>query len=264
MRASFSMPLLPPPACGTVASQTRFSFEETNGVQSSSCSGCPLRRFCLPCHLINQDFPYFEKLVCTRRRIKRYQILYRAGDPFQSLYAIHKGSFKTYAVTEDGREQVIGFQMAAEMIGMDGIETNAHSLYVVALEESEVCIIPYAHFEQLACQRPVLQRQILKIMSRVMSHDRYMLLLLGSMHAEERIAIFLLNLSARFAKLGYAANKFQLRMKRDEIGSYLGLTIETVSRVFSRFQQKKLINVHQKQVQIIDVSGLQRIAGYCV
>jgi CRP/FNR family transcriptional regulator len=223
------------------------------------CSTCHLRVLCIPSGLTNEDVEKVGALIQTRRKVKRGDTLYRSSDPFKSLYAVRSGFFKSYIVTEDGREHVTGFQMAGEIIGMDGIEDEHHHLNVVALEECEVCVIPYARLEEVASRIPALQRQFHRMMSREIVRDHGVMTLLGTMRAEERVAAFLLGMSQRFVARGYAAAEFYLRMTREEIGSYLGLKLETVSRIFSRFQECGLIGIHQKHVHILDVQGLTRV-----
>ena len=225
------------------------------------CSTCNLRELCLPCGFTRQDATRLDELVYTRRNVKRGEAIYREGDKFNSLYAIRSGFFKTTQTLEDGREQVTGFQMAGEILGMDGIGTDEQSCDAVALEDSQVCVIPYARIEQLSREMPGMQRQFHKMMSREIVRDHGVMLLLGSMRAEERLAAFLLNLSQRFTARGYSASEFNLRMTRDEIGSFLGLKLETVSRLFSRFHDEKLIKVWQKNINILDVAGLRQVMG---
>ena len=200
-----------------------------------------------------------DHLVGARRKVRKGQHLYRSGDPFEAIYAIRIGWFKTDVLLEDGREQVTGFQMTGEMLGLDGISTEAHSCNAVALEDSEVCVIPYGQLEELSREVQGLQHQFHKVMSREIVRDHGVMMLLGSMRAEERLAAFLLNLSQRFNARGFSPAEFHLRMTRDEIGSYLGLKLETVSRAFSRFQDEGLISVQQKHIQIIDLVGLRRL-----
>jgi len=149
---------------------------------------------------------------------------------------------------------VTGFHMAGEVLGMDGIGTGHHTADLIALEDSEVCVIPYSHLEE-----PSLQRQLHKVMSRELVRDQGVMTLLGTMKAEERLAAFLLNLSQRFGARGFSPSEFHLRMTRDEIGSYLGLSLETVSRLFSRFADDRLIAVQQKHIRILDVKGLKAV-----
>ena len=225
------------------------------------CANCNLRELCLPCGLTGQDVAKVDELVYTRRRVKRGEALYRAGDRFNSIYALRSGYFKSCVVLEDGRDQVTGFYMPGEILGMDGISTEVHNLNTVALEDSEVCVIPFSRLEEVSSTMPGLQRQVHKVMSREIVRDQGVMMLLGSMRAEERVAVFLLNLSQRFVARGYSPSEFHLRMTREEIGSYLGLKLETVSRIFSRFQDEGLVGVQQKHIRILNVSGLKQILG---
>ena len=200
----------------------------------SQCSTCNLRDLCLPCGLEGQDMDSANELVYTRKRIKAGESLYQAGDAFKSLYSVRTGFFKSYVITVGGRVQVTGFQMSGEIIGVDGIDNDEHTINVAALEDSEVCVIPYVRLEEISARVPALRRQVHRVMAREIVRDHGVMLLLGSMRAEERVAAFLLNLSKRFVARGYAASEFHLRMKREEIGSYLGLKLETVSRIFSK------------------------------
>ncbi len=216
------------------------------------CGSCNLREVCLPCGLAASDPSQLDELSFTRKRVKRGESLYRLGSAFDSLYAVRSGFFKSRVVFEDGRDQVTGFHMAGEILGMDGIGTDHHTADVIALEDSEVCVIPYARLEEYG-----LQRQLHKVMSRELVRDQGVMMLLGTMRAEERLAAFLLSLSQRFLARGYASTEFHLRMTRDEIGSFLGLSLETVSRLFSRFHDETLIAVQQKHVRILDIPGLK-------
>jgi len=168
---------------------------------------------------------------------------------------------KTKLLLEDGREQVTGFHMAGELMGMDGIGTERHTCDAVALEDSEVCVIPFERLEGLSREMEALQHHFHKVMSREIVREHGVMMLLGSMRAEERLAAFLLNLSQRLSTRGYSPNEFNLRMTREEIGSYLGLKLETVSRVFSRFQEEGLIAVQQKNIRILDAAGLRKLVG---
>jgi CRP/FNR family transcriptional regulator len=226
-----------------------------------ACSNCNLRELCLPLGLSLQDIEKLEELVATRRRIKRGESLFRAGDRFESLYAVRLGFLKSTVMSTDGREQVTGFHMAGELVGMDGISGEQHSCDTVALEDTEVCVIPYERLEEVAAGVPVLRTHFHKVMSREIVREHGVMLLLGSMHAEERLAAFLLNLSQRFEARGYSRTEFVLRMTRAEIGSFLGLKLETVSRVLSRFAQDGLIEVNQKHVRIVNPDGLRGIVS---
>jgi CRP/FNR family transcriptional regulator, anaerobic regulatory protein len=229
----------------------------------AACSGCSLRELCLPMGLTLEEVEQIDHLVSTRTRIGRGEHLYRAGDAFGSIYAVRSGFFKSTVIAEDGRDQVTGFHMPGEVLGMDGIGTEHHACNIVALEDSEVCIIPYPRLEEVSATVPGLRRQFHKLMSREIVRDQGVMLLLGGARAEERLAAFLLNLSQRFRARGYSPSDFNLRMTRKEIGSFLGLKLETVSRIFSRFQEGRLLEVEQRHIRILDVPGLERLTGRC-
>jgi len=215
----------------------------------------------MPSDFTDEELRQLESLASTKRAYRRGDYLYRSGSKFGSLYAIRTGFFKTQVMHEDGREQVTGFQMAGEIIGLDAISTDVHTCDAVALEDSEVCELPFNQLEALSRQLPALQRHLHKIMSREIVRDQGIMLLLGSMRAEERLAAFLLNLSQRFAARGYSASAFRLRMTRQEIGSYLGLKLETVSRTLSYFQESRLIDVHNKSIELLDMPRLRSLVG---
>ena len=218
------------------------------------CSTCNLREVCLPCGLAHPDIELLGDIVYTRKRVKRGESLFHTGTGFESIFAVRSGFFKASTLLEDGRDQVTGFHMAGEVLGMDGIGSGSHTVDVVALEDSEVCVIPYERLND-----PQMQRQLQKVMSRELVRDQGVMMLLGTMRAEERLAAFLLNLSQRFVARGFSPSEFHLRMTREEIGSYLGLSLETVSRLFSRFQADDLISVQQKHICILDVPGLRAV-----
>ncbi|MDP1594968.1 MAG: fumarate/nitrate reduction transcriptional regulator Fnr [Gallionella sp.] len=223
----------------------------------SACSSCNLAEICLPINLSEFETYKLDELSPVKRSFSRSDYLYRSGDKFRSLFAIHSGSFKTQILHEDGREQVTGFQMTGEIIGLDAISTDIHACEAVALEDSVVCELPFNKLEALSREIPTLQRHLHKIMSREIVRDQGIMLLLGSMRAEERLAAFLLNLSQRFAARGLPATQFELRMSRQEIGSYLGMKLETVSRAFSHFQAQGLISVKVRTIEIVNLAGLQ-------
>src|SRR5262245_19529207 len=220
------------------------------------CSGCNLRELCLPKGLDQAALKRLDCIVYTRRRVKRGEALFNAGDEFRSIYSIRSGFFKTVTIDDDGREQATGSYMPRQLLGMDGIGSGAYHANAVALEDSEVCVMPFSLVESLGREIPALQQHLFSVLSREIVRDHGVMMLLGSMRAEERLATFLLNLSKRFERRGYSATDFHLRMTREEIGNYLGLKLETVSRLFSKFQAEGLIEVEQKHVRIVDVAGL--------
>jgi len=201
------------------------------------------------------------KAASGKRRVRTGEFLYRSGNPFHSLFVVRAGMFKTILLDSEGREQVTGFQMTGEVLGLDGIEQEICQSNAVALEDGEVWEIPFSRLESLCRQEPGMQRMFHRLMSREIQRDYLMMLLLGSMSAEERLAAFLVNLSQRLTTRGYSATRFILRMSRREIGSYLGLTLETVSRVFSRFQREGLIRAELKAVELVDIERLRGMVG---
>jgi CRP/FNR family transcriptional regulator len=224
-----------------------------------ACSNCNLRELCMPVGLDSAELDRLDEVVNTRRKIKRGDLLFRNGEAFAALYAIKTGFFKTCVITEDGREQVTGFQMAGEIMGLDGIVSDHHSCNAVALEDAVVCVLPFAHVEALSREFPALQHHVHKIMSREIVRDHGVMLLLGNMRAEERLAAFLLNLAQRLHARGFSQSELVLRMTREEIGSYLGMKLETVSRTFSKFCEDGVIEVKQRYVRILDTEALKQI-----
>ena len=224
----------------------------------TTCSSCNLRELCLPAGLTPEDLERIENVVYARRRVKRGDSVFKAGGEFNAVYAIRSGFFKTSLLDREGREQVTGFFMGGELLGMDGIGGSYHGT-ASALEDSEVCVLPFSLIESLGREIPALQRHLFSVLSREIVRDHGVMLLLGSMRAEQRLATFLLNLSKRFVRRGYSRSDFQLRMTREELGSYLGLKLETVSRLFSQFQKDGLIEVNQKHVRILDTHGLEQV-----
>ncbi|CAJ0688356.1 Fumarate and nitrate reduction regulatory protein [Ralstonia edaphis] len=227
--------------------------------QASRCSTCVLGQICLPVGMNSDDVRKMDDLVGERIRIKKGQSLYSLGEPLEAVYGIRFGTLKTHLTLEDGRHQITGFHLPGEIVGLDGIGDMRHVSDATALEDTEVCVVRYDELQQLSRRLPSLQHQFLRIMSKEISQDHLMLLTLGSMRAEERLAAFLLNLSKRSAQRGYSSTEFVLRMSREELGSYLGLKLETVSRLFSRFAEAGLIQIRQRHVKLIDLAGLRQV-----
>lgn len=224
-----------------------------------ACSNCNMRELCLPIGLSPEELNRIDELIGARRKVKRGETLFRNGERFTSLYAIRTGFFKTSIASEDGRDQVTGFQMAGEIIGLDGVANDYHTCDAMALEDTEICVLPFAQLETLSREVGSMQRHVYKIMSREIVRENAVMLLLGSMRAEERLASFLLNLAQRLHSRGFSQHELVLRMTREEIGSYLGLKLETISRTFSRFVEDGIVEVKQRHIHILDISALQRI-----
>jgi len=226
-----------------------------------ACSNCNLRELCMPMGLSQEELNRIDEVIGTRRKIKRGATLFRNGEKFTSLYAIRTGFFKTRIASEDGRDQVTGFQMAGEVVGLDGIVNDHHSCDAVALEDAEVCVMPFDRIEEISREVNALQRHVHKIMSREIVREDGVMLLLGSMRAEERLATFLLNLVQRLHARGFSQSELVLRMTREEIGSFLGLKLETISRTFSRFVEEGIVEVKQRHVHIVNTEALRDIVN---
>lgn len=227
----------------------------------ASCAGCSMHQLCLPMGLDSAEIDRLDDIIGRRRRVERDENLYRMDEPFKNLYAIRLGHFKTYQINPSGEQQITGFQMAGELLGMDAIGTDRHHCGAVALEDSDVCEIPFARLEELFAHIPTLLHHFHRIMSQEITREQNVMLLLGNMRAEQRFAVFLVNLSARYAARGYSPSQFQLRMSREEIGNYLGLTIESISRLISRFKKQGLLSVDKREVHLLDPVRLKGMAA---
>lgn len=216
---------------------------------------------CLPLGLNAEEFEQVDAVIQQSKRLKKGEYLFHAGENFSSLFAIRTGFFKTAVSTQDGRDQVTGFFMSGELMGMDGVGEGNYTCNAVALEDSEVCELPFSRMDELSKHLPRLNLHFFRLMSREIVRDQNVMLLLGNMRAEERLAAFLLNLSDRLHHRGFAANDFILRMSREEMGSYLGLKLETVSRTLSRFNQEGWISVEHKHIQILRPDILQNLVS---
>lgn len=225
-----------------------------------ACKDCGLFQLCLPVGIAGSDLELLDSIIKRRRPIKRGEHLFQVGDPFQAIYAVRSGSIKTYVPTEDGYEQVTGFHLPGELVGLDAIHADTHPCAARTLETTSVCEIPFERLEELSERIPTLRHQLLKIMSREILHEQSLLMLLGKKNAEERLASLLLSLSGRYQQRGFSATEFNLSMSRNDIGNYLGLVVETVSRLFTRFQDEGLLTVQRKHIRILDPERLHAIA----
>jgi CRP/FNR family transcriptional regulator len=226
-----------------------------------ACKDCNLFQLCLPVGIDAKELEELDNIIKRRRPVKRGEHLFRVGDPFQAIYAVRSGSIKTYTPTEDGHEQVTGFHLPGELLGLDAINLQHHPCAAKALETTSICEIPFDRLEELSMRLPSLQHQLLKILSKEILHDQSLLMLLGKKSAEERLAALLLSLSNRYLQRGFSPTDFYLSMSRNDIGNYLGLAVETVSRLFSRFQEEGLLSVQRKHVCITDLPRLREVAN---
>jgi CRP/FNR family transcriptional regulator len=227
--------------------------------KSPSCSACTMRSVCMPVELSLRELAKLDALIHAKRKVKTGEALYRADDKFQSIYAVRTGSFKTVIRMADGREQVTGFQLLGETLGFDGVCTGQHNCDAIALEDSYVCIIPFSLLEEMCRATEVMQRHVHRMMSSEIVRESQIMMLLGTMNAEQRVAAFLLNLSQRMKRRGYSGAEFNLRMTREEMGSYLGMKLETVSRMLSKFRRDGIVHACEKQIRIVDFDRLSRV-----
>jgi len=226
-----------------------------------NCGNCRLNSICLPLALESDDIEQLDDIIERSKPMQKGQHLYREGDAFKSVFAVRSGAMKAYKTTDDGREQVTGFYFPGEILGMDGISNNLHASSAKALETAAVCEIPFSSLEKLSAMMPSLQRHFFQLMSREITEDQQLITLLSKNSADERVASLMLSISARNSKRKLSATQFRLPMSRVDIGNYLGLTVETVSRVFSRMQKLEILQVDNKEIKILDLSGLQKMAN---
>lgn len=226
-----------------------------------ACRDCSLHQVCLPVGVEPEELAELDRIIRQRRPLRRGEHLFRVGDPFDSLYVVRSGSVKTYAPVSDGREQITGFHLPGELMGLDAISRGQHPCGARALETSSVCEVPFEALENLGGRIPTLHHQIYHLMSREILQEEGHLLLLGRRGADERLASYLLNLSERLRRRGFSPSEFHLSMSRGDIGNYLGLAVETVSRTFTRFQERGLLSVERKHVRIREFEVLQELAG---
>ncbi|WP_144140146.1 fumarate/nitrate reduction transcriptional regulator Fnr [Paraburkholderia sp. BCC1884] len=226
---------------------------------TARCSSCAMRQLCMPQGLSPDELTKLETLICSARSVQRGEALYRSGDHFENIYAVRSGSMKTIMAHRDGREQVTGLRLAGEALGLDGISDDTHACSALALEDSTVCIVPYTALKSLCREIGSMQERLHKLMGEQIVREAAQMMVLGSLSADERVAAFLLDVSERNAQRGYSWSEFNLRMTREDMGSYLGMTLETVSRTLSRFQKRGLIDTQGKHIRIVDLEALRQV-----
>jgi CRP/FNR family transcriptional regulator len=226
-----------------------------------SCETCSISQLCIPNTLSSDEVTRLNTIVKRGTPIQKNNFLTQAGDPFQNLYAVSSGSFKSYTLSEDAVTNITGFYFPGELIGLDAISTGTHNSFVKALETSSVCALPFDSLDDLSGDIRSLRKQMLRIMSKEIMDDQELLLLLSRKNAAERMAAFILSLSLRFKQRGFSSVAFNLTMTRRDIGNYLGLAIETVSRLFSQFQKNEIIKVSDKLIEITNIEALKELAG---
>lgn len=224
-----------------------------------ACQNCNMNELCLPRGIEGSDLQQLEQIIQRKRPLKRGEYLFHQNDAFRSIYAVFSGSLKTHTLSDDGNEQITGFYFPGELVGLDAITSNRHPSSAKTLETTSYCEIPFEQLENLSARLPSLHHQLLRLMSKEILYDETMLMLLGKKSAEERLATLLLNLSGRFEERGFSPYEFHLNMSRNDIGNYLGLAVETVSRLFTRFQEQGLLQVSGKYIKLLDINALRRI-----
>ncbi len=241
--------------------KTEFSASIELSEREVACNNCNVFQLCLPIGIGKADLKLLDKIVKRHRPIKRGGYLFHSGDPFLFIYAVKSGSIKTYTSIGGETQQVIGFQLPGEMLGLDAIDTGVHQCSAKALEMSSVCEIPFHRLEELGDIVSSVQYQLMRLMSKQILHDNMLQVLLCKKTAEERLAAFLVSLSTRFKERGFSAIEYNMSMSRYDIANYLGLAVETISRLFSRFQEEGLITERKKHIRLRDLNQLQIMAG---
>jgi len=225
---------------------------------SIHCQSCSFSHLCLPVSLNKDELESLDDIIERKKPLHKTDKLVSYGDDFHSLYAVRSGSFKSYVSDKDGMEQIIGFHFPGDIIGFDALKDNKHGSYTQALETAMVCELPYDTLDEMSVKFPKLRKQIMRFMSAEIKHDHDLMMLLSKRSAEERLLHFLIDLSQRFEERGFSAKQFNLSMTRNEIGNYLGLTVETISRLLTRFQRELLIKVDGKLITIIDFDAIKQ------
>ncbi|MFQ3230268.1 fumarate/nitrate reduction transcriptional regulator Fnr [Reinekea sp.] len=230
---------------------------------STACKNCSLHPLCLPLALSIEDMDSLDSIIKRGRPIQKGEHLFYQGDEFNAIYAVRTGTIKTYTLTNEGEEQITGFHLASELVGLESYDSITYPSSAKALETTNVCEIPVDKLDELSGRMPELRRQLMRLMSKELRDEQKMMLLLSKKSAEERIASFLINLAARFKRRGFSGTSFRLTMSRADIANYLGLAVETVSRVFTRFQKQGLLDNtgSAKDIVISNFDELTNIAS---
>ena len=228
-----------------------------------NCQDCGFSQLCLPFSLNDTEMSRLDDIIQRKRPLHKGDMLFEAGNPQKSLYAIRTGSFKTFTLTEQGEQQITGFHLPGDIIGFDAINTQQHVSYAEALETGMICEIPFNNLEQLLDQLPKLRQQMMRLMSQDIQADQQMMLMLNRKTAEQKLATFLNHLASRYSNRGFSSKAFRLTMTRSDIGNYLGLTVETISRLLSKLHKDQIIDVDGKLITILDAPALNNLAGNC-
>ncbi len=232
-----------------------------NGACAIHCQNCSISQLCIPYTLNDAELDQLDEIIERKRPIHKGDELFKAGEPLKSLFAIRAGTIKSYTITEQGEEQITGFHLAGDLVGFDAVGSGSHESFAQALETSMVCEIPFENLDVLSGKMPKLRQQVMRLMSNEIVGDQEMIVLLSKKSAEERLAAFIYSLSTRFGERGFSPREFRLSMTRGDIGNYLGLTVETISRLLGRFQKTGMIEVKGKYITVSDMKQLEELAG---
>ena len=248
-----------------MTSTTTTKNESNRRIQSGGCAihcqDCSISQLCIPFTLNEQELDQLDNIIERKKPIHKSQVLFKAGDTLNSIYAIRSGTIKSYTISETGEEQITSFHLPGDLIGFDAIMNMKHPSFAQALETAMVCEIPFDILDDLTGKMPKLRQQMMRLMSNEIQADQEMILLLSKMNAEERLAAFIYNLSKRYGARGFSSKEFRLTMTRGDIGNYLGLTVETISRLLGRFQKMGILNVQGKYLTINDLEKLYELSG---
>lgn len=230
---------------------------------TTACKTCTLSPLCLPVSLSFSEMDRLDAVIDRLKPIQRGEFLFRQGDPMTAVFAIRSGTLKSFALTRSGEEQITGFHLPSEIIGLSSFGTDHHQVSARALETTNYCRIPLTQLDALSASLPELRRQIMRVMSREIRADQQMMLLLSKKNADERLASFLLNLAQNFKRRGFSEHHFRLMMSRADIANYLGLAVETVSRSFTRLQQQNIISqaANAREILVADSQALSQVAA---
>ena len=240
---------------------TQQTYRGDVGAGDTKCGQCAYRSLCLPFGLSERDLVRVESAIGCRRRLARGDVLFYPGQELVNLYAVRFGHFLTCRDDPRGERYITAFQMGGDLLGLDAIANAEHASTAIALEYSEVCEIPYARLQSLMAEMPRMMEHFLQAMSEEILRDQSAIGFFGGLRAEERLASLLLNLSARYAMRGFSPRRFALRMSRDDMARYLGLQLETVSRLLTRFRELGLIRLERRELDILDLRQLEAIAA---
>lgn len=224
----------------------------------TECSSCPVCHLCLPSRMNGIARAQLGNMNCARRKVAAGETVYGEGDPFQYLHAVRSGTLKSSLALPGGRKQVSGFHIAGELVGFDGMADGHHASATVALEDSELCLIPFSYLAALAVRHRGMQHSVSRLLGREILRRQLLMVILGTMSAQERLGAFLCHLSKQYSVRGYSMREFHLRMSRAEVASYLGVELETVSRAFATFRRQRLLEVKKRHIRIIDLEDFRR------